>query len=375
MDEDRSARPPPESCGTPGRAHGRALPGREVALRSNGGDPTAPHRGRRLRCLRHEGSQSDEIRMRRVPLAVGRSDREDAEPSPSLWGEGALGVVTMEAPFSAICIAEPAPGIGERAEAEIPGTTTSTRRARAAPRPRYRSDRADEGGGMETLGAINSRRDVREFADRAIPDEHLEAVLEAGRRAPSSRNGQPWDFVVVTDRERLVELARVWRAAGHVAGSAATVALVAPLLEDAWSRDILHFDLGQAAMSMMLAAADLGIGSGHAVVEDERLACAAPRLPRGPLLRLPDPARLPGRTAALPAPPAEPASARGRRSPRPLVAGRRRLRPRAGSRPAAPWAPARACRAARGRTCRSRRRRWSGRRTASRPRTRPRRRR
>ena len=79
---------------------------------------------------------------------------------------------------------------------------------------------------METWDAIASRRNVREFEDRPLPDEHLERILEAGRRAPSSRNWQPWDFVVVTDREQLKALAEVWRGAGHVAGSAATIALI-----------------------------------------------------------------------------------------------------------------------------------------------------
>jgi nitroreductase len=125
---------------------------------------------------------------------------------------------------------------------------------------------------METWDAIRARRDVRDFAERPIAPDDLDRILEAGRRAPSSTNGQPWDFVLVTGRERLVELAAVWRFAGHVARSAATVALVAPELDDGWSREILFFDLGQAAMSMIVAAADLGIGSGHAVVEDQRLA-------------------------------------------------------------------------------------------------------
>ena len=75
---------------------------------------------------------------------------------------------------------------------------------------------------METWDAIKARRNVREFEDRPLPEEHLERVLEAGRCAPSSRNWQPWDFVVVSDREQLKELAKVWQGAGHVAHSAAT---------------------------------------------------------------------------------------------------------------------------------------------------------
>ena len=84
---------------------------------------------------------------------------------------------------------------------------------------------------METWDAITSRRNVRAFEDRPIPDEDLDRILEAGRRAPSSRNWQPWDFVVVTDRDQLRELSKVWQGAGHVADSAATIALVTPKLD------------------------------------------------------------------------------------------------------------------------------------------------
>jgi nitroreductase len=124
---------------------------------------------------------------------------------------------------------------------------------------------------METWDAIRSRRDVREFADRPIGDDDLNQILEAGRRSPSSRNWQPWDFVVVTDRDELGELAKVWQGAAHVRSSAATVALIAPVIEGD-KRQVEYFDLGQAAVSMMIAAADLGIGSGHSAVGDQDLA-------------------------------------------------------------------------------------------------------
>ncbi len=126
--------------------------------------------------------------------------------------------------------------------------------------------------GVETWDAIRSRRNVREYTSEPIAGDLLEQIVEAGRRSPSSRNWQPWDFVVVTDRKQLTELAKVWRGAGHVARSAATIALVAPVSGDARHRDTVHYDLGQATMSIMLAAAGLGIGSGHAGVSDQRLA-------------------------------------------------------------------------------------------------------
>ena len=119
---------------------------------------------------------------------------------------------------------------------------------------------------------VRARRNVRQYTNQPVASEDLERVLEAGRRAPSSMNWQPWDFVVVTDREQLVELAKVWQGARHVPGSAATIALVAPVPEDDRHRDWMQYDLGQATANIMLTAADLGIGSGHAAVVDQEQA-------------------------------------------------------------------------------------------------------
>jgi nitroreductase len=124
---------------------------------------------------------------------------------------------------------------------------------------------------METWDAIRARRNVRSFTDKPIEPAELDQILEAARRTPSSRNWQPWDFVVVTDRAQLQELATVWVGAGHVAGSAATIALVIPEFEDAREASIAQYDIGQATMSIMIAAADLGIGSGHSAVGDQEL--------------------------------------------------------------------------------------------------------
>ena len=76
---------------------------------------------------------------------------------------------------------------------------------------------------METWDAIRARRNVRSYTEEPIAPEKLDRILEAARRTPSARNWQPWDFVVVTDREQLVELATVWVGAGHVAGSASLI--------------------------------------------------------------------------------------------------------------------------------------------------------
>jgi nitroreductase len=124
---------------------------------------------------------------------------------------------------------------------------------------------------METWDAIRARRNVRQFTEEPVAPEELDRILEAGRRAPSAKNSQPWDFVVVTDPGRMQELTGVWQGAWHVAGAAATVAFIVPRLEGRWA-DLAQFDLGHVVMSMMLAAADLGLGTGHASVADQDLA-------------------------------------------------------------------------------------------------------
>jgi nitroreductase len=122
---------------------------------------------------------------------------------------------------------------------------------------------------METWDTIRARRNVRSFEQRPIAEDALKRILEAGWRAPSASNRQRWDFVVSTDRRQLEELAALWQHAGHVATSAATVTLVLPPADSERARLLDQYDLGQATAFMALAAADLGIGSGHASIGDK----------------------------------------------------------------------------------------------------------
>jgi nitroreductase len=106
---------------------------------------------------------------------------------------------------------------------------------------------------MDVIEAIKTKRAIREFTDQAISDEDARTILNAGRRAQSSKNTQPWTFVAIRDRETLRRLSECGTYAGHLAGAALGVALVS-VVED-------NFDIGQAAACMQLAAWELGIGS------------------------------------------------------------------------------------------------------------------
>lgn len=120
--------------------------------------------------------------------------------------------------------------------------------------------------------AITTKRAIRHFTDRPLPAEALERILDAGRRAGSSKNSQRWEFIVVADREVLRELTAVGPWAGHLAGAAVAVALVTPDPRVPNAPLSVMFDLGQVAANMCLVAWELGIGSVPATVYQHDLA-------------------------------------------------------------------------------------------------------
>lgn len=134
---------------------------------------------------------------------------------------------------------------------------------------------------METWDAIRARRNVRQYRPEPVSEEDLNRIAEAGWRAPSAKNRQPWDFVIVTDRAQLQELSTVWMGAGHIASAAAAIVLVTPVPPDDRRLVTDNYDVGQATMAMMIAATDLGIGTGHSSVGDQDKARAILGVPDG----------------------------------------------------------------------------------------------
>ncbi len=109
---------------------------------------------------------------------------------------------------------------------------------------------------MEVMEAIRTKRAIRVFTDKPVPREDILKVLDAGRRAQSSKNTQPWQFVVVQDKTTLEALSKAGKFAGHLAGAAFAICLVSNE-QNFWEA----FDLGQAAAYIQLEAWSLGIGS------------------------------------------------------------------------------------------------------------------
>jgi len=109
---------------------------------------------------------------------------------------------------------------------------------------------------MEVIEAIRTKKAVRLFSDKPVPREDILTILDSARRAQSSKNTQPWQFLVVQDREALKALSTTGDFAQHLAGATFAIVFVS---KD--STPWINFDLGQAASYMQLAAWSMGIGS------------------------------------------------------------------------------------------------------------------
>jgi nitroreductase len=129
---------------------------------------------------------------------------------------------------------------------------------------------SDEPGPV--IRAIAGKRAIRKFTPEPLAPEHLERILDAGRRAGSSKNRQRWTFIVCRDRGHLRELSKVGPYADHIAGAAAAVALVTPDPRPPGAGRSILWDLGLVAENMFLAAWELGIGSVPATVYDAEMA-------------------------------------------------------------------------------------------------------
>lgn len=111
---------------------------------------------------------------------------------------------------------------------------------------------------MDVNEAIRTKRAVRKFSEKPLPEEVARAILNAGRRSQSSKNGQAWRFIAIAEKATLKELSQCGSWAGHLAGAALAVAILTP---DPTAKFQTLFDAGQAAAFMQLAAWELGVGS------------------------------------------------------------------------------------------------------------------
>jgi nitroreductase len=106
---------------------------------------------------------------------------------------------------------------------------------------------------MDALEAIRKRRSIRNFTGESIPKADLETIVDAGRLAATGHNHQPWDFIVVTNKETIMQFLP---AAPWIIQAGAVIALVLDPETRWWLED------GSAAIqNMLVASTALGYGA------------------------------------------------------------------------------------------------------------------
>ncbi len=110
------------------------------------------------------------------------------------------------------------------------------------------------------MHAILARRSVRSYVpDKPVEKEKLRRLLEAGMAAPSACNLQPWEFIVVTDEDKMAKL-RPMMGFGNYNAPAAIV-MLGNTSGIPWGGEDWKIDVSAAVENMMIMAAAMGLGS------------------------------------------------------------------------------------------------------------------
>jgi len=110
----------------------------------------------------------------------------------------------------------------------------------------------------EFLNFLKSRRSIRAFQDKSVPENEIEMILEAGRWTPSASNRQPWRFIVIRNKDILNKIARVTGYGWFIAEASLAIAIVGKIKT---SPKWYIIDTSLVSMNMMLMAWSLGIGT------------------------------------------------------------------------------------------------------------------
>jgi len=110
----------------------------------------------------------------------------------------------------------------------------------------------------EFLAFLKERRSIRTYLDKAISDKEVEMILEAARWTPSASNKQPWEFIVIKNKEILREISKKAFYGKHIKRAPLAIAIVGKIKENP---NYYIQDTSLVSMNMMLMAWSLGIGT------------------------------------------------------------------------------------------------------------------
>jgi nitroreductase len=120
---------------------------------------------------------------------------------------------------------------------------------------------------MDAIKAIRARCSIREFKDTPVDRKVIEEIVDCGRLAPTARKEEPWEFVVVTDKDTLAAMADITDHGKFIKSSACAIAI--------FCRDTKYYleDGSAATENILVSAASLGLGSCW-VAGDKKHYCA-----------------------------------------------------------------------------------------------------
>lgn len=108
------------------------------------------------------------------------------------------------------------------------------------------------------LRFLKGRRSIRSFQDKPIPEKEIEMILEAGRWTPSASHRQPWEFIVIKNKEILEKISKNAFYGKFIKEAPVAIAIVGKMKT---SSKWYIIDTSLVSMSMMLMAWSLGIGT------------------------------------------------------------------------------------------------------------------
>jgi nitroreductase len=113
---------------------------------------------------------------------------------------------------------------------------------------------------VELFEAIHTRRSIRKYESKKVPDALIEKIIAAGTAAPSARNEQPWHFVVITDRALLEKIPTFSPYASYAKDAPAAILVCGDIslekINGFWMQDC-----SACIQNMLLAAHGLGLGA------------------------------------------------------------------------------------------------------------------
>lgn len=110
------------------------------------------------------------------------------------------------------------------------------------------------------LKEINDRKSVRKYLDKEVTKEQIKLLIEAGSKAPSAHNRQPWEFIVVTDKELLLKVTEFHKYTQML--KQASLAILVLGNKDICNVDeFIYYDCSAVTQNILLQATHMNLGS------------------------------------------------------------------------------------------------------------------